>query len=407
MMPSTANNIINDYVIKDGFPTVAQINFMEHSEFQKGLETWPTEYIAALPDAGLYFNLTGKMKHPQTGQTVCSEWGWKMEQVQKTIEFRNSTEGKKYVLRFITPKAVRNEETDIDDLLDTTSINVTATTGSEKNDAKQTKINIRRMEHVRALEKSISKGGALRVMYEATLKAYNDGVENLMTNEDAARAAMYSKRRNKIPALILSWLVMPLYVILRTLDMFFDGGIISHTLGYNEGLELGPKVGSNHRVLGRLSTPLVVGTFMSFVTAAVNYSVGVEDFVSHGILVSGVIFIPVYSIGFIILKQFLGIPFIWLTIKYGAFATKASYMFEPNNADEFQLGGVTHSYEQQGSLGQMIREREELIKNLKEAIKNNISYSPYDTKCKDKRFSLKTLEKEERNVFDKETPSAF
>ncbi|MDF2523709.1 MAG: hypothetical protein K0R31_1350 [Clostridiales bacterium] len=395
----TANNIINDYATTKGYPTVAQANNMSYGEFAKGLDIWPTDYITALPDAGLLYSLTGRIKHPQTGQIVRSEWGRKMEQVQKTVDSRNSTEGKKYVLRSITPIAVRNEETDMNDMINTASIKVSVVTGSANSDKKQTQINIERMEHIRALEKSISNGGALRAMYDATLKAHKDGVENLMTNEEAAKAALHSKRRKKFPALLLSWLVMPLYVILRTLDMFFDGGIMAKKMGFDENINSGPKVGSNHRLLGRLSIPLIVVSFISFIAAAVNYRIGVEEFVSHGIFVSGMIFIPVYTIGFIIIKQFLGIPFIWFTIKYGALAERASYMFEPTTADEFQLGGVTRSYEQQEILGQMIREREELIRDLKQTIENNVSYSPYDAKCKDKKFSLKTLEKEAQETF--------
>lgn len=400
MYPSTANDIINSYATMKGYPTVAQAQTMEHSDFLKGLEIWPIEYIAALPDAGLHYKLTGKVTHPQTGQIVRSEWGWKMEQVQKTLDFRNSTEGKKYALRFITPIAVRNEETDMNDMINTASIKVSANIGSAKSDKKQTQLNIERMEHLRALEKSISKGGALRTMYDATLKAHKDGVENLMTNEDAAKAAMYSKRRKRIPALLLSWFVMPLYEILRTLDMFFDGGIIASKMGYTES-ELGPKVGSNHTFLGRFSIPIVVATFISFVSAITNYNVGVEKYVDHGIVVSGVIMIPLYMLGFIIIKQFLDIPFIWFTNKYGIFAEWASCIFTPVSADEFQLGGVTQTYEQQGYLGQMIKDREALIYDLKDAIKNNIPYAKCDILCNDKKFSLKTLEKEESDRFDK------
>lgn len=109
--------------------------------------------------------------------------------------------------------------------------------------------------------------------------------------------------------------------------------------------------------------------------------------------------IPVYAIGFIIIKQFLNIPFIWLTIKYGAFVERASCMFEPTTAEDFQLGGVTKSYEVQESLGQMIKEREELIKDLKDAIENDLPYSLCDTYCNDKRFSIKTIEKEDKDTY--------
>lgn len=396
----TANNIINDYATTKGYPTVAQANNMSYSEFAKGLEIWPTEYIEAMPDAGLLYSLTGRVKDPQSGQIVRSLWGRKMEQVQKTVEFRNSTEGKKHILRSITPISVRNEETDVNDMLNTASIKVTASTGSAKSNKKQTQINIKRMEHVRMLEKSISMGGALRAMYDSSLNAHKNGVENLMTNEDAAKAAMHNKRRNRIPALLLSWLVMPLYVILRSFDMFFDAGIVSAKMGY-KGSELGPKVGSNHRFLGRLSIPLLVATFISFISAITKYNAGVEDIVEHGVIISGMIMIPLYMIGFIIIKQFLDIPFIWLTNKYGFVAMMASFAFLPTNAEEFQLGGITKTYEQQEILGQMIKEREALIYDLKDAIKNNLSYAKCDTLCNDKKFSLKTLEKEEGDILVK------
>lgn len=394
MNPRTANNIINDYATTKGYPTIVQANDMSCSEFTKGLEIWPTDYITALPDAGLVYSLTGKIKHPQTGQIERSEWGHKMDLVQKTVDFRNSTEGKKYVLRSITPIAVRNEETDVNDMINTASIKVSASTGSAKSNKKQTQINIERMEHVRLLEKSISKGGALRAMYDVTLKAHNDSVENLMTNEDAAKAAMHSKRRKRIPALILSWLVMPLYVILRSFDMLFDGGIISAKMGYS-GPELGPKVGSSHTFLGRFSIPIVVATFISFVSAIANYNDGSELYVNHGVVVSGIIMIPLYMIGFIIIKQFLDIPFIWLTNKYGFVAMMASFAFLPSDADEFQLRGITKTYEQQEILGQMIKDRESLIQDLEFSIKSNIPYAKSDILCKDKKFSLKTLKKEE------------
>ncbi|MFV0361467.1 MAG: hypothetical protein ACK5LL_00035, partial [Suipraeoptans sp.] len=238
---------------------------------------------------------------------------------------------------------------------------------------------------------------ALRVMYDVSFKAHKAGVENLMTNEDAATAAMHSKRRNKIPSLLLSWLVMPLYVILRSFDMFFDGGIIAAKMGYDES-QLGPKVGSNHPFLGRFSIPLVVATFISFVSAITRYNAGVEKYVEHGIVVSGIIMIPLYMLEFIFVKQFLGIPFVWLTNKYGIFVEKVSCLFEPTLADEYQFGGVTQSFEQQDILGQMIKEREDLVKSLIEAIENNVSFCKADADCKDKKFSLKMLEKEERDT---------
>lgn len=398
MYPSDANDIVNKYAAMRGYPTVAEVHAMEHSDFLRELKLWATEYIAALPDAGLHYNLSGKVKHPKTGQIVRSEWGWKLEHIQKAVEFRNTTEGKKYVLNFLTIDPVRNDETDVSDMISTAYIKVSASTGSAKKDKKQTQINIKRMEHIKALEKSISKGGALREMYDVTIKVHKEGVENLMTNEESAKAAMKSKRRMLFPALILSWLVMPLYVILRSFDMFFDGYFTSLKRGYTEA-GLGPKVGSNHPFLGRLSIPIVVATFISFVSAITRYNAGVEDYVEHGIVVSGIIMIPLYMVGFIILKQFLDIPFMFLTNKYGSFVERVSCMFEPTTAEEFQLGGVTKSYEVQDSLGQLIKEREQIINGLKKTIENNEHYSPYDEYCKDKKFSLITLSKEERDVF--------
>lgn len=399
MISSTANDIINHYATKRGYPTLPQINSMDRIEFTKGLKLWATEYISALPDAGLHYNLTDKLIHPQTGQIAGSEWGWKMEQVEKTVEFRNTTEGKKYVLQHLVPEAVRNEETDANDMLNIASIKVSAITSSARSNKKQTQINIKRINHIRALEKSISKGGSLRAMYEATFNAHKDSIENLMTNEDAAKAAMQSKRKKKIFSLLLSWLVMPLYVILRTLDMFFDAGIILAKMGY-KGAQLGPKVGSTHPFLGRFSIPLVVAAFISFTSAIAKYNAGVEKYVDHGIVVSGIIMIPLYMIEFIILKQFLDIPFMWLTKKYGTIAKWASCRFDPTTAEEFQLGEVTQTFEYHELLGHMIRERENLIKGLTEAIESNVSSSPFDTYCKDKKFSLKTLEKEERDAFN-------
>ena len=179
--------------------------------------------------------------------------------------------------------------------------------------------------------------------------------------------------------------------------MFFDGGIISAKMGHT-GLELGPKCGSNHVFHGRFSIPLVVATFLSFVSAIAKYNAGVENYVEHGIIISGIIMIPLYMIGFIIVKQFLDIPFIWLTNKYGVIVEWASSRFDPTSAEEFQLGGVTLTYEQQDILGKMIKEREELINNLKEAIKNNIPYAKCDRLCTNKSFPLRHSRKK------KETP---
>lgn len=74
-----------------------------------------------------------------------------MEHIQKAVEFRNTTEGKKYVLNFLTIDPVRTDETDESDMINTASIEVSAITGSEKKDKKQTQINIKRMEHIKAL----------------------------------------------------------------------------------------------------------------------------------------------------------------------------------------------------------------------------------------------------------------
>ena len=56
-----------------GYPTVAEIHAMEHADFLREFKLWATEYILALPDAGLHFNLSGKVKHPKTGQMVREE----------------------------------------------------------------------------------------------------------------------------------------------------------------------------------------------------------------------------------------------------------------------------------------------------------------------------------------------
>lgn len=399
MHPSTANSIIEEYAAREGYPTIEQLNDMKRVEFMNGLDVWPTEYIEVMPNAGLCYELTGMMRHPQTGEMVRSEWGWRMEQIPKTVAFRNTTEGKKHILRLITPKPVRNEEIDINDMIDTASIKVSAANGTERQNKKQTQLNIERMEHLRMLEKSISKGGALRAMYDASLDAHNDGVENLTTNEEAADMVMREKRRKRIPTLLLSWLVMPLYVIIRSFDMFLDGGILSHKLGYNEGIYSGPKVGSNHRILGRLSIPLIVGTFISFVSANDKFRFGAEDYVTRGVFNSGLYAIPVYMLGFIVIKQFLNIPFLWLVEKYGGIAEWASCVFKITDAEDYQFGRVTYTYELQETLGQLIKERQELIKDIKYAIENDVSYSRCDSSRSDKNLSIKALEKEEREAF--------
>lgn len=104
-------------------------------------------------------------------------------------------------------------------------------------------------------------------------------------------------------------------------------------------------------------------------------------------------------IGFTLVKQFLDIPFMWLTNAYGRIATRASYMFEPVAAEEYQLGGVTTSFDQQNIIGQLIKEREELIKDLKDAIENDLPYSRCDTYRSDDRFSFKTIENENRDTY--------
>ena len=194
---------------------------------------------------------------------------------------------------------------------------------------------------------------------------------------------------------------MPLYVIIRSFDMFFDGGILSERLGFDEGISTGPKVGSHHDILGRLSIPIVVAVFMSFVDASKKIHAGRTLYVEHGFFEAGIAFIIPFLIGFIIVKQFLNVPFIWLTILYGRLATNLSYLFEPFSAEEYQLGRVTASYQQQDTLGQLIKEREVLIKDIKYAIVNDISYSRCDSSRSDKELSIKALEKEERMAFGK------
>lgn len=401
MSPHVADSIVNAYADQRGYPTIIELNDMSKEEFEKGLSVWCNEYIEALPDAGLLYGLTGQIQNPTTGNMVRSEWGWKMQQAKKVLEFRHTEAGKKYLLNRLVTEKVRDDEKDMDDLLDTASISVVANTGSPRRDKKLTQINIRRLDHIKALEKSISKGGALRDAYDTMLMAHKDSIENLISNEDAAKSAMYSKKRNKIPALLLSWLVMPLYVILRSFDMFFDGGIMSLRLNSAENVYTEPKVGSNHPFLGRLSIPIVVGTFIGYVTAIIEYNRGSDLFTSRGILQSGLACSILATIGFIIAKQFLGVPFYYLTKIYGNFAYWASTRFLPLTADDFQLGYVTYTYQKQQLLGEMIKEREEIIQGLKSAIINNVMHSPYDSYYKNKSLSIKALKAEEEKYFNK------
>lgn len=390
----TALNIVNAYVSYEGYPDIESINSMKHSDFLKGLEEWPTRYIEALPDAGLFYKLSDKINHPQTGKIVTTEWGWKMEQVHKTVEFRESTEGKKHILRTITPGPIRNEENDTNDMIDTASIRVSTATGSARKVKKQTQLNLERMEHIKALERSISKGGAVRDVYEEVLDDHSNNVESLMTNEEAAIAAMKEKRWKRIPSLLLSWLVMPFYVILRAFDMILDSFVISYRRGINIK-KISPKVGSNHKFFGRFSIPLVIATFLSFVITISSHNAGIEEYATRDPILLSIFLVPFYMIAFMIVKQFFDLPFDWGTYKYGIIALKASYAFEPKTAEEFQLGDVSETYELQDILRKMIIERENIINGLKDSIENNFKLNEYDEYRCHEDLSLKALKKEE------------
>lgn len=400
MNPNIANNIINEYAAKKGYPTVEELYNMNHIDFMMKTDFWLTEYLETLPDAGLYYNLANIIINPHTGQKEQTEWGRKMSHIKDVIKFRETTEGKKKYLLDNIPEPVRNKESDIDDMLKTASIKVSAASGNEKQNKEQTQLNIKRMEHIVALEKSISKGGALRAMYDTTLETHKEGIENLITNEEVARLVMKEKRHKKFPALLLSWIIMPLYVILRCFDMFFDGYFTPRIMGSYIN-DVDPKVGSRHPLLGRLSIPILFGTFLSFMDASENIKLGTEAYVNNGIFITGIVAMPLYALGFAVVKQFLNVPFAWLVEKYGAVAEWASEVFNIANADDYQLGEINMHYDNQEVIGKLIKEREHLIVDLKYAIENDLPYNKCDSFYNDKELSIKALNKEERDTFGK------
>lgn len=382
---TTAKTILNKY-INNGYPDPMAYRKLPRDEFEKCVNIWPVEYLEAVLTYGKACDYLEYFDMEKHGKDTITEWGCKVARTKEVIEFKRTTEGKKKMLRTIAPTKFRTEEKDREELEKDMAIRVEAAgTGLEAKT--QTKLNIQRMEHLKALEKSISKGGSLRSAYEDAVEFYNNATENLISNEEALALSERDQKKLSPKSLWLASLVMPLFVFVRTVDIILD----SFVLGALRDKYIESKFGGDYPLLEQTIGASFLTAFLSLILAFSEG--GATGFASLFFKYFLVCFIPV-----VIVRNLIGIITELLTIFIGKVIVEpASKCFEAVSQNDYQMFDVSRYKEYADALADQIKEREDIIEDLRTLINEDVPYEYVDEFLKERKdLSLKRLEQDER-----------
>lgn len=355
------------------------------SGFKGFADIWDTLYIKAF----IVLNAANGMNEKDNRATDENSWPVIAKFLRELLAERETTEGKKKMLRTRAPKEFRCKWTDEQEHFKSMSVKVSSSTGTQKEIKKQTQLNLERMEHIKALEKNISPGGDLRESYNEIREQHLMDIENLPTNEQAANFVMRDKRKKRIPALLLCWLIMPIYVILKSLDLLFDSMITEYHKYYDPKHS---KFGGEHPFLGKMSFNIGLGFFIGAMVAMWK---SVDPYIKNSEVAA--YFVSGFTAGFLFMSLFrtvLGIVIDPITHFVGKhFAQKASEKLQTMSADEFQVGIVNYSYERAKHYLDLLEDRQLIIEDLRKAIETNAPYGEIDELRKEKDISIKNLAK--------------
>ncbi len=364
-----------------GFYTPKDVAEMPRKNFEEEVQIWAVEYIEAVLTLATAWNFDEQFDLQKHGKTDITEWGYRAKKMREIVEFKKSTEGKKHLLRTIVSVPCRTEEKDREEMMKDSSVQV-ASAGTGRGAEKQTKLNVQRMEHLKALEKSISKGGALREVYERTLQDYHRKVEELPTNEEALALSERDQKELRPKALWVASLVMPLFVFVRTVDIILD----SFILGKMQGGFIETKLGGEYMILSRTFGNSLIAAFIALVLAFCE--VGTTGVVALFFENFFCLFIL-----FAIARNLIGIITELLTIFIGkVIVVPASKCFEAASQNDYQMFDVSREMEYLKEFESQIKEREDIIEDLRTIINEDQPYGYVDEFLKGRKdLSLKRL----------------
>ena len=380
---------IEYYKKNAGYPTLKELlNNYATKGYNKyltdNMKNWEAPYLSAILAMGQYNGPKEERQEDSCGAVRTSNWYNIATIFRKEIAHRKTVAGKKEFLRTIAPTAVRGADCDKLESMRNARVQVATVEGDSRKAKRQAKLNAERLEHIKALEKSLSVGGPIRDVCDSTLAEYNKRVDNLPTNEETAKAVMKERRKNRILSLLLSWLIMPIYVIVKAFDLLFDSSVAANMISG----DLTSRFGGKFPMLGRLTIPFMLSGFFALVDVlgGNNKMEAGPQFVMNFLI---------YLVAFTIIKNILGIPFAYAAEGLGNIAEAASECFASYTEEDYQFADAAIAMRSYESYKEIFENRQDIIRSLREAIENNYKRGSLDDLRNYGSISLKALEKEQ------------
>ena len=163
---------------------------------------------------------------------------------------------------------------------------------------------------------------------------------------------MKERRKNRILSLLLSWLIMPIYVIVKAFDLLFDSSVAANMISG----DLTSRFGGKFPMLGRLTIPFMLSGFFALV----------DVLGGNNKMEAGPQF--VMNLAFTIIKNVLGIPFAYAAEGLGNIAEAASECFVSYTEEDYQFADAAIAMRSYESYKEIFENRQDIIRNLREAI---------------------------------------
>ena len=342
---------------------------------------WDISYIEAVLSLGEHYGCNKPDR-----RTV---WTSVVECLTCEIKYRNSVDAKKATLRKMAEAEVRGADEDALEKKRNARVQTDTLVGSIGASKKQKRINEERLQHIHALEKTLEKGGSLREVCDELYKDHNDCIENLPTNEETAKTVMQDKRKCAFKALILSWFIMPIYILVRAIDILCDSVIVAKI----KNDDLDSRFSLHAPIMGRLTIPYVLCGALTAIETADTLTHGGE--IMYGSIGYHIFFTFLETLFvFTVAKSLIGVPAAYLADFIGKAVEWASDRFDPIDEYTAQFGAVEFTAVSYNHFKGLFDERQAVIRELRTAIKENRPRYEIDTLRIRGAFSYKSLEKE-------------
>ena len=146
----TLKELLNNYATKG------------HNKYlTDNMKNWEAPYLSAILAMGQYNGLKEERQEDSCGAVRTSNWYNIATIFRKEIAHRKTVAGKKEFLRTIAPTAVRSTDCDKLESMRNARVQVATVEGDSRKAKRQAKLNAERLEHIKALEKSLSVGGPI------------------------------------------------------------------------------------------------------------------------------------------------------------------------------------------------------------------------------------------------------